>query len=385
MSERQRLITTYTARLSNLATVCYSLHFLRGETDSAAKAMIIENLRNLENERSNRRLCENAVAAERGESRIIFGKKEKKGGKQSMDSEIRKDQGKKTPLLKAIESYHNLYVEDALKYFSKAFALEKSKSASVGDKYYKARAECNLALRRFKEAVILAEKAKTVDILFACSIADNQFELAASLIPKVINILVTIRSGQKLELFISPYEIVILIIIVTFATRTTSEAQDILAQAFEYTNYEYPVLVSLGSDFTGRNFKSFVSGLSDLCRILGNSYYTHHNVKEIISAIRSNVISNFVRLYSEVPLKTIQEETGIPLNEALSHIRSKIRLGEINGKIDFQNNNYIGGVQDLQARENYEFLNRTVILREQFQNNQWKAEYNYKRKRNPKI
>ena len=81
--------------------------------------------------------------------------------------------------------------------------------------------------------------------------------------------------------------------------------------------------------------------------------------------------------YSEVSIAIIQKETKIPKEEIIAHLRTKIR----SGKIDLQNEIYIRGIQNLQARENTEILNRIVILREKFQENLWKNEYNNEKKK----
>ncbi|KAH0791292.1 hypothetical protein GPJ56_004760 [Histomonas meleagridis] len=355
---------------------CYSFHFLDTQHDEAAQVMLRESLSNLSTQCSNEAIKKAISATILTKSRVPFGKRAKTVD-QSLKSNEPREAVKKTKLDELRTSFLSLYVEDALKFY-KEYREENRKNQDKIDKCYRIRATCHLALGNYTQALSLAQKGNIFDIAFISSIVEQQYDVAEKMIPLAIR---TINSVTKVpDSSVSMYELIILTTVVVLATSTTGKAENQLANLFTATNYEFPLLVKLRDAFIDRKFKDFLRLLKQLRPILEVSLYTAHVVKPIINAIKLNAIFNCVQVFAEITFNEIFDQTGVKQSKILGFLLTLIRSGKLNGKIDMVQQKFIGGICDLQYKENVNFLDRVTTVKDNYLLNQFIQEYNKTKK-----
>ena len=372
MSEKQRLITKYVTRLSLPATTNFYLHFLISEDDSSARHMLIDSLNQIAEETGNINVSKCAKAAENGMMPFIFGvhqEKEKKKKDINKKNDKEEQNIEKDYLLKGTTLFQKLCLEDALTSFKKG----NFHNHYLNDKVQRMRAEAHLILHNYGESFHLARKFHFRDILFASAISLCQFEFAHSMLEQILNNLSQLQ--QQRDTVISFYDLIHLVMIVSFTTSTTIQASSVAKRLFAASDFETPIIENLANDFINREFSKFIGEIDQLLAILSYSVYTCDNATEIMQAIRANVITNYVRPLSTVSFTKISNDLSSNETEILAVLRDKIGTNKLNGKVDLVNNCYNGGSGNQQFLENQETYDSAIALHEKFQLNQWKKEY----------
>ncbi|OHS94904.1 hypothetical protein TRFO_10854 [Tritrichomonas foetus] len=378
MTERQRLITKYISKLSKATATRYNLHFLsQPNNDESARHMLLDNLEIIRKDTGNAELG-NVIddVSSRKTKSITFGHQSKtKSQSKSKFSESHADrdpftQGvKKNSEQRAITLFNSLFLEDSLNAFEKA-----KKDLDIRNKYYEQRAEINLVLGRYREAIALASKCRLYDMAFVAAIAAGELDYAQMLV--ACNLRAIESQKPDKDVVATTFEMIHLLLFICFAKSTSKETEAIARQIFNNTNYELTFLKEMTELFINRQFYEFIQKLGELKDIFDLSIYTSPSSLHLISAIKANIVANEVEPYASLSFDELNNKLGLSNDEIASILRTLIREGRVNGKIDLINNVYIGGVADLQGRQMDDLINRTVLVRQNFQLNLWKQEYN---------
>ncbi|OHT10464.1 hypothetical protein TRFO_20197 [Tritrichomonas foetus] len=381
MTERQRLITKYIYKLSPATSVRYQLHFLRTERDESARHMLIDSLLQIQKDTNNSELQSviNDVCKNSGAS-IKFGKHNQKADKirkiKDEDGSFPRGtngKGKQDYSQDAHSHFSALELEDALKFYDRAINHFRKTSSHV-EKFYQNRAECNLCLENYKEALSLAQKGRLFDMAFVSAISIGEMEEAKKYIPPIFRSI--IDNNHNKESVASTFELIHLILIVCFATYTTSETSKISSQLFSAVNFDLQNLKELTDSFCNRKFDQFVSQFSILNTLLDISLYASPSKATILQAIKQNVIINRILPLAKTQIDVLKNELKFDLDEITSLIRISIRNGRLNGKLDLVSKSYVGGIIDTEHEEMKDAFARTMSIRQNFELNLWKEEYN---------
>lgn len=383
MSQRQILITRYVTHLSRATKTRYELHFLFNEKDSASRTMLIESLDSVASETNNETVRRAIGNAKQGSGDITFGQHTKnKANKISKDIQDNHrmtvgGESSKDHKQAGINQYQSLYLEDALKSFSKSFddIRQRNGHISTADKMYGVRTEINLVLGNYAEALSLAQKGRLDDMAFIAAISNGDFDIAKQYIKA--NIFKIKKNAQERNLIATTYEILYLIIFVLFATSTASETKELTDELFQSTTYVLEEIKPYLNSFCQRNYKSFLERLPELRKTFQFSIYTSPVVDKLTNAIIQNVVSLHLFPLARAPINLLCSEYNLSTQDAIAFIQDSIRKGKLNGKLDFVTNTYIGSlVLDEEHNGMKKYTNQMMQIRRDFQLNLWIKEYN---------
>lgn len=381
MTERQRLITKYTQRLYMATNARYQLHFLRNETDESAKSMILDTLNKMIKDTNNETLqAALSNVLKNSKADIKFGQHTK--NKQKIPKDMQDGHrmgGSKDKDYKQTGSYQylSLYLEDALKSFSKYIEECRSKTGTVSyaDKMYKERTEINLVFGNYAEALSLSQKGNLPDMAFVAAIAKGDFETAKQYIEP--NLQTVVRNIQEKQLIASTFEMIHLISFVLFATSTSTETQRITDQLYSSTNYELNELRAWRDAFCQRNFAAVLKNLSAMKKVFELSIYTSPVIQELSNAIIQNVIVLTLFPLARAQISTLCNDLGLSAPDIISFIQKSIRQRKLNGKLDLTSNTYNSNIiVDNEYYKTRDYFNQITDIRQKFQLNLWVKEYN---------
>ncbi|KAH0790819.1 hypothetical protein GPJ56_005240 [Histomonas meleagridis] len=363
MSEKQRLITKYVTKLSQPVATSFYLHFLLNESDSSARHMLISNLNQISEETGNPNINKCAEAAGSGKEILDYGIYHKKDKEKKSDKDDIKDD---VCITQANALFHKLYLMDAIMVFKRV------NPQTIDYNSQRVLAESYLVLRHYDKSFRIAKKFKFKDILFASAISLCQFDFAYSMLKEM---LYDLRNIQQRNTVVSFYDLIHLAMIICFATSTTRETSIISQRLFAASEFETTVLNDLVTDFINRDFTKFIGELEIIRSILSYSIYTCYNADKIIQMIRANVVVNYVRPFSTVPFKIIENDLSLTETEIIAVLREKIRTNKLNAKIDLVDNCYCGGSGNTTFLDKQEIYVRAISTHEKFLLKEWKKEY----------
>lgn len=357
MTSKQQIIVRYTDNLSDLLAVSYYMYYLSSGCDQVSSVMIYDSLAKISKSTGNQKLIESADLSLKGEIKLSYTENDKSSNAPKISFET------------IHKLFHSLYVSDVLSTYKTLKPTLKN-----DDKIYTIRSLCNIALGMPRKALEYAVKSKDSLLIFVTAIGNMDFNIAKSYIQQIIT---SLEKKEKNE-YMSVYETVISISMVTFATSTTIESESIIPRVLskEIHSYEFPLIEEMYGYFIKRDFVSFVKKLPDFSEILKYSFQTSKNASDIINLIKANVIANFLMVYTNFPLNELEKVTGIPNQEAYNLLCRKIMDFTIHGKIDDVNKLYVCENHNEQFYENYSILTRTQIVRDTFQKQQFIKTYN---------
>ena len=365
MTERQRLISKYTQHLSRAIDVKYRLHFLLHEKDSASRTMLSGQLEDVIGETGNESVRKAYNNAKQGCAAIAFGQhnknKSNKLTKDIQESRFGMGNDKKDHKLAGSNQLHSLYLEDALRSFSKHIIeiREKTGHVNYNDKMYRERTEINLILGNYPEALSLAQKGNLSDMAFIAAITNGNFDVAKQYVKQ--NCRSIVNGDQDRNVIVSTFEKIYLIMFVLFATSSSSEAKSISDEIFGPSGFDLKDLRKWTDNFCQRNFTNFLADLSEMKKIFELSIYTYPVVEQLANAI----IQNTVLLYL------------YPLARAISFIQNGIRNQKLYGKLDLVANTYNGDINiNNDHNQMKEYFNQVSTIRKNFEINLWIREYN---------
>ena len=376
MTDRQRLITKFVSGLSDPVSLRYNLHFLYKEKDEPSRHMLMSRLAEFDD--PSRKDIHSAINnAKNGSGSILFGTSTLKGDLEKYEkSGFRKTNDisdKKMNIEKALKARSNYCFKDAIKYYKLAKTPE--------NKFFYERAYSYLIIGNYAEALSLATKGMLFVMQFVMAMGCGEFDIAKSLIRIMLDEISKspVRADEIKDqpVIITNFELAHLIMYCCFATETSKGTQSVFKSLKEKVIglLELTILSDISELFINRNFSVFLSKLDALKRFIKNSIYTKPSSKALISRIEQNVIANEIEPYGKISFATIGENLGIPVEKVSYNILKVVRSGS-NGKVDLVNNVYIGGAVNQEERNLENMLNRSILIRQNFQLNLWKAEYN---------
>lgn len=261
MSESQRLISRYVMRLYPAVATYYRLHFLRTEKDDSAIHMLKEALTTTYQETSNPILKEllEEIPKDPKYNKVKFGqhfaKKKKKTIPTDYDDEdddaeipTSRSQAPADDTQRANQLLHTLNLEDSLQIFEKIRLSNKHSMSRADNKFYRERIEINLVLENYREALLIAQKAANSSsradnsyhiMAFVSAIASGEFFTAKKYFdPVITEIKTNPQDGQSVA---SIYELIHLVIFVSFATCSAKETLEISKAIFDSNNHNYDI------------------------------------------------------------------------------------------------------------------------------------------------
>lgn len=362
MSQQQQTISKFTTRLSIPTSAYYQLHILLHEKDEPSRDMLTIALERIIEQSGNESLRKALNNAKNGSGDISFGKSEK---------------NKQNRTLNASDLYQSLYLEDALKAFSKSIAEIRQRSGYVNPtaKMYWERTEINLILGNYAEALSLAQKGKISDMAFVAAISNGDFEIAKDYLEA--NIQNVISGQQSRNTIVTKYELIHLIVFVLFATSSTTETKRLTDKMFAKTDFTVSELKGWINDFCQRDFTKFLKNLPAMKKIFNFSIYTCPVVEQLTNAIIQNTVLLYLYPLARAPINSLCADLSISTPNAVNFIQNSIRNGKLKGKLDLTTNTYNGTIiinnDNDEMKQNF---NQLLLIRKNFDINLWIREYN---------
>ena len=371
MSDRQRLITKYLNRLSRPVATAYYLFFLESERDEGALHMIYDALQHTAEQTHNSGLLK-ATQNKRKRDWVSYV-----NGQLEVSSVDREQ----VPHM----LLSSLLLEQALERFTKLKRREKRNyRKSATEKWpagvpqsilaYRQRAEINLVMGNYPEALELARKGNLKDIMFVAAICSKNLEVALELLPSMFR-LVEIRPDQVSVSVVSAYETLHLIIFVSLAVHTCREVKQMLKQVNDASNYELNELVELASTFAERRFADFTRMLPTLEHLLNLSMYTSTVSDWLVHRTKLNIVRNVAVIYSRVTIGELSEMTVLPSEEVTELLYENILEQRLIGKLDLVDGCFIGTEDATQIAQMQSMMNEAIALDEALHRASWRREY----------
>jgi hypothetical protein len=357
MTERQRQLTKYLAHLTPIINAKYNMFFLRSEGDNSSRHMLQSNLTDIQTQFPN-----SGISAS---SRSLASYRQRPSAADSLTGDFyRLDLPfpRMEPIHIARDHFKNLQVAESLNYFM--VAKRAQRGCSHPDSFLKPRIELNIALENYDEALSLAIKSRLPQEIFVCAIALGDYELAAGQLDHI-------SSHLQDQGLVSMYEQLHLVMYVSFATGSSSDAARILGRVKTASNFDLTQLIGISELFVTRNFEEFVSQWRQWGKEIDTSMYASASKDKLRVAIENNVVANIARPYSKISFGSIASMAEISLEEVEVKLKIGIRAGKILGKLDMVSRNYVGEPEMAVERDLRLKFERIVSIREKYETLLW--------------
>jgi hypothetical protein len=366
MSDRQRLIAKYITRLSPAIAARYQLHLLQNETDEAARCMLIDHLNQLSSESGNHLLGQitRELSAKRKTS-LSFWCMDNPRLDQAVGDVIRLMKAHKGDFSgRGRIEFNALLLDNALKSFLRAKGVER---------FYRERCEIHLVKGNYAEALSLAIKGRLVEHRFVAAFATGDFETASRDCRELVR---RIKSNIiDRETPVSVYELLHLILMIAFATKSSEETRALVADVQKSTTFDLNWIQDLAVAFASREFARFAEGLTLLAPFLSFSIYTAPAKERLLNAISDNLVLNMVRPLAKIRLDALAEDVRMPVPIVTTVLKRMIRDGRLDGRLDLAEGVFYGIDDVKEARTMSQTLHRTLIIKERFETGLWRYQY----------
>ena len=376
MSERQRFVTKITTKLSLPILTEYSLFLLLNERDSSTIFMLQNSIRQIINNTGNQSLKAifdkmNYPKFGSDIKKLGFGKgrinnKEDSTEKSQKDEE---KQNKKDIRNYATDLFQKLYFKDALILFNQIIKEDKAKGLA-DIKIQRMRAESYLVLFSYQDAFKIAKKYDFIDILFVSAISLNNFEFSFGLLDEIIKYL-NIQKVHNRESVVSNYELVCLGIFILLSVSNSITIKNISKKLFEASNYDIPILKEITRLFIKRDYLNFLSHFNDITMLVESSLYLNHLKDEVMKKISSNIVINYAMPFSRVSFNQFQNDLSLNQDTIIDALKDGIRANKLNGKIDFIDNYYYGGIGEQRYHQSHDVFVKALLIEKQFKLNEF--------------
>lgn len=369
MSDRQRLITKYIGNIPMHFKVMYQLHFLRNETDQAARHMLYENLEKAANNCPHSGINKALKSVYDSKSRnptIKFGFRPSKDANSLFSSDDSKPSVQQFAV-KANSELESLQLENAYIHF-------KKESKFGGDKYYKQRAEILFVLQHFPKAYELAEKSGLAELIFICALACGKFDAARETIPEL-----TLRVASSTT-YVSQAELVQLLLMTSLATESYIETIKLYEKLTSLQIIgEYDYLDAVIPMVEARNYRGIVESAHDFMVLAAQSIYTFNSAEQFTQALIDNVVTNAVAPYAHIPLARLSEIVGLPVDRIVTALVKEIDSGRVDGRLDRVDEVYTAADIDNAPREVVDQYARLAAIRAKVEVGLWRTAHPIKK------